>query len=218
MDTQYIITEGTYKNNTKSKLNRKKINLYTILKRSLDIILAIFISILLMPLIIVISILIKLDSKGPIIFKQKRAGLDSNEFYIYKFRTMNYGCPDVPTSELKESGCEITKIGRLIRKTSIDEIPQLYNIIKGEMSFVGPRPVIITENNLISLRKDRGIDKILPGITGWAQINGRDEISVDKKVDYDYEYLKKQSLKFDIYIMFMTVIKVLKAEGIREGE
>ena len=211
---QYISLNNEF--NCENKTKQKNIDVYKILKRIIDIIIASILIIILLPIIILVSISIKLDSKGPIIFKQLRTGLNSEDFYIYKFRTMIVGCPSVPTCQIKEKGCQVTRIGKFLRKTSLDEIPQLYNILKGEMSFVGPRPVINTELKLINLRQECGVDRLYPGITGWAQINGRDELSIYKKLEYDYEYYKNKSLLFDIYIMFKTVLKVVKAEGIKE--
>lgn len=216
MDTQTIIVKKKSNFHIDKKNNIKIDNKYKIFKRIIDFIVAIILIIILLPLILIISLLIKIDSKGPIIFKQLRAGINSEDFYIYKFRTMSIDSPNVPTNQIKIKGCKVTKIGKILRKTSLDEIPQLYNIIKGEMSFIGPRPVISSELKLITLRKKYDIDKIHPGITGWAQINGRDEISIYKKLELDYEYYQNSSLKFDIYIIFITIVKVLKAEGIKE--
>ncbi len=197
--------------------NKRTKNIYSSIKRILDIMLAILAMIILFPAMIIISIFIKLDSKGPIIFKQVRTGQYGKEFTIYKFRTMKLGTPNVPTAQINKTNCVITKVGKILRKTSLDEIPQLVNILRGEMSFVGPRPLINTEKRIIKLRKQCGVDKLTPGITGWAQVNGRDELDIYKKVEYDYEYYQKRSVIFDIKILIITVIKVLKAEGIKEG-
>ena len=209
--TTYRDGKDLYKQKT-----RDNKDIYPKIKRYIDIILAIIFSILVSPLVIFIAIAIKLESKGPIIFKQTRSGKDGKPFEIYKFRTMKEGTPNVPTNQINKSGCEITKVGKFLRKSSLDEIPQLINILKKDMTFIGPRPVIVSETKLINLRKEKGIDSLYPGISGWAQVNGRDEIDIYEKVKYDYEYLQNISLKFDLKIAFITGLKVLKSEGIRD--
>lgn len=191
-------------------------SLYNLAKRLIDIVSSLLGIILLSPVLIIVSILIKLESSGPIIFKQLRAGKNSEPFYIYKFRSMKINTPNLATNEFTNSSDYITKIGRFIRKTSIDEIPQLFNILKGDMSIVGPRPVILEEEDLIKLRQEYNVDKILPGITGWAQINGRDNIGNEEKVNYDYKYLNHRSLGMDIYIILQTALKVIKRSDIKE--
>ncbi|CEO33968.1 sugar transferase [Paraclostridium sordellii] len=195
--------------------NYNKKSVYTMIKRLIDIIMSSLGIIILSPLFLIIAILIKLESRGPIIFKQVRAGKNSEPFYIYKFRSMKRDAPNKSTNDFKDADIFITKIGKFIRKTSIDELPQLFNILKGDMSIVGPRPVILKEIDLIKLRKEYNVDSLLPGITGWAQINGRDNIGDEEKVNYDYEYLVKKSIKLDIYIIFMTVFKVIKRSDIK---
>ncbi|CEO12841.1 glycosyl transferase [[Clostridium] sordellii] len=195
--------------------NYNKKSVYTMIKRLIDIIMSSLGIIILSPLFLIIAILIKLESRGPVIFKQVRAGKDSEPFYIYKFRSMKMDAPNKSTNDFKDADIFITKIGKFIRKTSIDELPQLFNILKGDMSIVGPRPVILKELELINLRKEYNVDSILPGITGWAQINGRDNIGDEEKVKYDHEYLVKKSIKLDIYIIFMTVLKVIKRSDIK---
>jgi len=197
--------------------SHKEINfIYKFTKRVFDIVCSILGIIILSPIFIIVSMLIKLESKGPIIFKQLRAGKDSKPFYIYKFRSMKIETPNIATNDFADSYAYITRIGKIIRKTSIDEIPQLFNILKGDMSIVGPRPVILEEVDLIELRQSYNIDKILPGITGWAQINGRDNIGNEEKVKYDYEYLVNKSFIMDLYIIIMTVLKVLKKSDIKD--
>lgn len=193
-----------------------KINNYNKLKRVIDIIISILGIILLSPIFLITSILIKLESEGPVIFKQLRAGKNSKPFYIYKFRSMKANAPTLSTNEFEDANLFITKIGRFIRKTSIDELPQLINILKGDMSIVGPRPVILDEKELISLRQEYNVDNILPGITGLAQINGRDSIGNEEKVKLDYEYLQNRSLNLDIKIVFITIFKVLKKSDIKK--
>ncbi|CEP81545.1 sugar transferase [Paraclostridium sordellii] len=193
--------------------NKKSV--YTMIKRLIDIIMSSLGIIILSPLFLIIAILIKLESRGPVIFKQLRAGKNSEPFYIYKFRSMKMDAPNKSTNDFKNADVFITKIGKFIRKTSIDELPQLFNILKGDMSIVGPRPVILKEIGLIKLRKEYNVDLLLPGITGWAQINGRDNIGDEDKVKYDYEYLIKKSIRLDIYIIFMTVFKVIRRTDIK---
>ena len=202
-------------------VNRQKINnpgIYFMVKRLMDIILSLSSIILLIPLFIIIGILIKRDSKGPVIFKQERYGKNKEPFYIYKFRTMRLDAPnDVSTEELKDSKNYITKIGGFLRRTSLDELPQLFNILLGQMTVVGPRPVVLKEKNLIALRDIYGANNIKPGITGWAQINGRDLLSVEEKAKLDGYYVENMGFKMDIKCFFKTIQYVLKCEGILEG-
>lgn len=195
--------------------NYNKKSGYTIIKRLIDILISLLGIIILSPVFLTTAILIKLESKGPIIFKQLRAGKNSQPFYIYKFRSMKIDAPNKSTNDFKDADSFITKVGKFIRKTSIDELPQVFNILKGDMSIVGPRPVILKEKELIHLRQEYNVDSLLPGITGWAQINGRDNIGDEEKVKYDYEYLNRRGLKFDIYIILMTAFKVIKRSDIK---
>lgn len=192
--------------------------IYKIIKRLLDLLLAIIgFAFLILPGII-IGTIIKIDSKGPILFKQKRIGMNRNEFNILKFRTMYTNTPpNCPTGLLKNSDAYITKIGRLLRKTSLDELPQIINIIRGDMSFIGPRPVIPTEIELLNLRDVYSANCVRPGLTGWAQINGRDKLSDEVKAKLDGEYVNRISLFFDIKIFFKTIIYVIKRHDIHEG-
>ena len=202
-------------------VNRQKIKnpgIYFMVKRLMDIILSLSSIILLIPLFIIIGILIKRDSKGPVIFKQERYGKNKEPFYIYKFRTMRLDAPnDVSTEELKDSKNYITKIGGFLRRTSLDELPQLFNILLGQMTVVGPRPVVLKEKNLIALRDIYGANNIKPGITGWAQINGRDLLSVEEKAKLEGYYVENMGFKMDIKCFFKTIQYVLKCEGILEG-
>jgi len=182
-------------------------------KRFFDVISSIILLLLFIPLWIIIPILIKLDSPGRVIFKQKRVGQYSKYFIIYKFRTMKEGTPDIPTDKLKEQDKLNTRIGIFLRRFSLDEIPQLINILKGDMSFVGPRPALYNQPLLIKLRKENGVDKIRPGVTGLAQISGRDSLSIPEKVKYDTDYVKKMSLFLDIKIFLGTIKAVLTARG-----
>ncbi|RCW78354.1 O-antigen biosynthesis protein WbqP [Halanaerobium sp. DL-01] len=189
------------------------------LKRIFDFIFAIILTIILSPLLLIIAIAIKVDSHGKALFRQKRMGQHGEPFIVYKFRTMYKETPKNKAShELDDRDSYITKIGYWLRVTSLDELPQLFNIIKGEMSLVGPRPVILTEEELIEKRKENGIYKLKPGVTGYAQINGRDHVDIDEKVELDKYYLENHSLLIDLNIILKTGIKVLKREDIFEHQ
>lgn len=187
------------------------------MKRIFDFFMSLIALIVFSPLIFIISLIIKLTSKGPIFFKQRRIGKDNEEFYILKFRTMRVDTPNVATHLLKDPLVFITPVGKFLRKTSLDELPQLINILKGEMSIVGPRPALYNQYDLKEMRTKVGVHKLVPGLTGWAQINGRDEIPLEEKVDLDKKYMDIQSFFLDIKIIFMTIFKVAKSEGISEG-
>lgn len=218
MEESFRFDEEIYENAITidlSNVANKASALYSISKRTMDIVGSLVGLILLSPLFLLVAILIKLDSKGPIIFKQIRIGKNSKPFYIYKFRSMKIDAPNLSTEEFINASDFTTKVGKFIRKTSIDELPQLVNILKGDMSIVGPRPVIEREVRLLEIRKECNVDSILPGITGLAQINGRDNIDDYEKVKYDFEYLSKRNLVLDIKIIINTVLKVAKSEGIK---
>ena len=170
------------------------------------------------PIILIVALAVKLTSPGPMLFKQRRIGKNNDEFQIYKFRTMRIDTPNVPTHLLENPEQWITPVGKFLRKTSLDELPQLFNILKGEMSIVGPRPALYNQIDLKEMRTEAGVHKLVPGLTGWAQINGRDEIPLSLKVKLDKEYLEKKNFLFDIKIIFMTVLSVLKSEGVQEGK
>ena len=192
---------------------------YLVIKRIIDVIFSILGLIILIPVFLIVSIAIKIESKGPIIFKQKRIGKRKKYFTIYKFRTMRSDTPkDMPTHMLKNANGCITKVGNILRKTSLDELPQLVNILKGDMSIIGPRPALWNQDDLVEERDKYNANDIRPGLTGWAQVNGRDELEIPVKAKYDGEYIEKVSLWFDIKIFFKTIINVFKHEGIVEGE
>ena len=192
--------------------------MYGVLKRFFDIILSLVAIIVFSWLLIIIAIAIVVEDKGNILFKQKRIGKNKKEFYIYKFRTMKVSTPkDVPTHLLDNPESYITKIGGFLRKTSLDELPQLFNILKGDMSIVGPRPALWNQFDLIDLRDKNGSNSVRPGLTGWAQVNGRDELPIDVRAGFDGEYIKKMSIVFDIKIILMTVVSVFTSKGVREG-
>ncbi|MDQ8738346.1 sugar transferase [Paenibacillus sp. LHD-38] len=191
---------------------------YSYIKRILDLFFSVISLIVLWPFFFVLAILIKIDSKGPVFFKQKRIGKDKKEFYILKFRTMRVEAPrETPTHMLQNPNNYITKIGLFIRKTSLDELPQIFNIIKGEMSIIGPRPALWNQYDLIAKRDEYDVNAIYPGLTGWAQINGRDELPLNIKVSYDAEYVNNMSFVFDIKVFILTIFRVIKSDGIREG-
>ena len=192
--------------------------MYSILKRLGDISISLIAITLFCPVFILIAIAIKLDSEGPVIFKQKRFGIHKKTFYVFKFRTMKMESPKyVATRDLQNPEQWITRVGAFLRKTSLDELPQLCNILVGDMSIVGPRPVVVSERDVIEAREKYGANDVLPGLTGWAQINGRDNLSTDIKAKLDGYYVKNRSLIMDIKCIVRTIPYVLKRKGIVEG-
>lgn len=192
--------------------------MYSKVKRLLDIVLAVCILIGVWPFMLIAAIAIKVeDPKGPVIFKQTRVGKDKKPFKIYKFRSMWTETPDVPTHLLSDPNQFITKVGAFLRKTSIDEVPQLINILKGDMSFVGPRPSLFSQEDLIEERDRLNAHSVRPGLTGLAQVSGRDELPIPVKAAYDGEYVEKMSFKLDVQLFFRTFISVAKSEGVVEG-
>jgi|TARA_B110000438_G_scaffold117325_1_gene114652 O-antigen biosynthesis protein WbqP len=173
-----------------------------------------FITILLIPILLLLAIIILLDDGYPFLFSQERVGINQSRFKIYKFRTMKKDMGDIPSHLLKNGNSYVIRSGYFLRKFSLDELPQLFNIIFGDMTLIGPRPALYNQDDLISLRKELGVNKLKPGITGWAQVNGRDELSIQEKVDLDYYYLKNRGLMMDVKIIFMTINKVLFAKNI----
>ncbi len=187
------------------------------MKRVFDFIISLFALIILSPLFLLISLIILIGDGKPVLFRQKRVGKNNELFTIYKFRTMKRGTENVASGKLENANAKITKFGRILRATSIDELPQFFNILNGTMSLVGPRPLIPEETEIRELREKYNVYTIRPGITGWAQVNGRDNISLEQKALLDKEYVEKQSLGFDIKILVMTVLKVLRREDVNEG-
>ncbi len=187
------------------------------MKRFFDFTVSLILILILLPVFLIIALVVLIDSGAPVIFKQYRVGKDNKLFYIYKFRTMKVNTRNTSTEDLKEADSVITKSGRFLRKTSLDELPQLFNVLTGEMSFVGPRPLIPEEKEIRQIRKELGVYSVRPGITGLAQVNGRDMLGAKEKALYDKEYVEKQSILLDIKIMFKTVMVVLKRENISEG-
>lgn len=188
------------------------------IKRFIDIVLSgIGLAVLALPML-VIALIIKLDSKGPVFFWQKRVGLNKKTFMMPKFRTMRTDAPaNMPTHLLNDPEVWITKVGKVLRKTSLDELPQLISIFKGDMSIIGPRPALWNQYDLLEERDKYGANDIRPGLTGWAQINGRDELPIDVKAKYDGEYVKNLSFSMDVKCFFGTIIKVIKHDGVVEG-
>lgn len=187
-------------------------------KRLLDILLSALAILLLSPLFLGISLWIRLDSPGPVFFRQKRVGKNKTFFRIFKFRTMFVDTPaDMPTHLLKNAEARITKCGHFLRRSSLDELPQLFNILAGQMSFVGPRPALWNQDDLIAERDKWGANALVPGLTGWAQVNGRDELPIAVKARYDGEYVQKIGFGMDVHILFATFFGVLKADGVVEG-
>ena len=191
---------------------------YRYIKRIIDILLSGLAIIILSPLLLILCIAIKLDSPGPIFFTQKRVGIHKTYFQIYKFRTMRTDTPkDMPTHMLANPEQYITKTGRFLRKTSLDELPQLFNIFKGDMSIVGPRPALWNQDDLVAERDKYGANDVTPGLTGWAQINGRDELEIPVKAKLDGEYVKKYGFTMDVRCFFGTFLSVLRQDGVVEG-
>lgn len=192
--------------------------MYLKVKRIIDLLLSIIALLLFWWVLVIISVLILLEDGMPILFKQRRIGLDKKEFDIYKFRTMKTDTPkDMPTHLLQDPDMYITKIGKILRKSSLDELPQIFNIIKGDMSIVGPRPALWNQYDLIAERDKYGANNVPVGLTGWAQVNGRDELPIEVKAKFDGEYTDKMSLWFDIAVLFKTVSSVFTAKGVKEG-
>lgn len=183
-------------------------------KRFLDIGVAIILGVLLSWLLVIVAILVKVTSKGPIFFKQERFGLNSKPFILYKFRSMTNGAPIKANSEFEDITSYVTPFGMFIRRASIDELPQLWNIIKGDMSFIGPRPLANTDEKVLQLRRENGADQVRPGISGLAQVNGRNNITDLDKATYDAKYASRISFELDLLLIFETVISVVKREGI----
>jgi O-antigen biosynthesis protein WbqP len=184
------------------------------MKKIFDFVLAVLLILMLFILIMGIAFLVRLTSRGPAIYWSKRIGKNNEIFLMPKFRTMHIETPTVATHLLRNPEQWITPVGSFLRKYSLDELPQLWSILVGDMSFVGPRPALYNQKDLITKRTEKGVHKILPGLTGWAQINGRDELSVVEKLKFDVEYLERRTLMFDVRIIWITILKVFIKEGI----
>lgn len=198
--------------------NRNGEEMYKYVKRSLDILLSLVGMLVLFPFILVLVVAIKLDSQGPVLFKQTRIGIHKKTFQILKFRTMRIDTPkDTPTHLLENPEQWITKVGKFLRKTSLDELPQIWNIFVGDMSIIGPRPALWNQYDLIEERDHYGANDVLPGLTGWAQIHGRDELPIAKKAELDGYYVQHLSFGLDVRCFFGTIKSVVKSEGVVEG-
>ena len=184
------------------------------MKRIFDLLLGVAILVLLVVPMLLISIVVRLSSKGKALYWSDRVGKNNKIFKMPKFRSMLIDTPAVATHLLDNPDTYLSPIGGFLRRSSLDELPQLFSVLKGDMSFIGPRPALYNQDNLIALRSENGVDKLLPGITGWAQVNGRDELSISDKVQLDVEYLTRRSFWFDITILWMTFLKVLKRDGV----
>lgn len=184
------------------------------MKRIFDLVLAGVAALLLMVPLLLLAIAVRLTSKGPVLYWSDRVGRNNEIFKMPKFRSMQLGTPAVATHLLVDVTSHLTPIGSLLRKSSLDELPQLWSILKGDMSFVGPRPALFNQQDLIDLRTAQGVHSLMPGLTGWAQVNGRDELPIPEKVNLDVAYLQRQSLWFDVHILWLTFVKVLLRDGV----
>jgi O-antigen biosynthesis protein WbqP len=184
------------------------------MKRIFDVVVSLLLSILLTFPMLLVALLVKLTSSGPVLYWSGRVGRNNTIFRMPKFRTMRINTPAVATHLLANPDQFLTPIGKFLRKSSLDELPQLFSIIKGDMSFVGPRPALHNQNDLIELRTAKGVHVLVPGLTGWAQVNGRDDLPIPVKVDFDEYYLRHRSFLFDLRILFMTFFKVVRSEGV----
>ncbi|MDF2557716.1 MAG: capsular biosynthesis protein [Bacillales bacterium] len=192
--------------------------MYKEIKPIIDFLISLLALLMIWPVLFIIALIIKIDSPGPVLFKQKRFGKDKEFFNILKFRSMRSDAPkDTPTHLLKDANTQITKVGKFLRKSSLDELPQILNILKGEMSVIGPRPALWNQTDLIDERDKYNANSVRPGLTGWAQINGRDELPIVVKARLDGEYVKKINLWFDLKIFMKTILSVLNSKGVKEG-
>jgi O-antigen biosynthesis protein WbqP len=183
-------------------------------KRAFDLVMALFATLLLAIPILVVALMVKLTSAGPVLYWSERVGRRNQNFYMPKFRSMRVGTPVVATHLLQNPGAFLTPVGSFIRRTSLDELPQLWSIWRGDMSFVGPRPALFNQHDLIAARTAAGVDELVPGLTGWAQVNGRDDLPIPRKVELDGEYLRRRSFVFDVRILWMTAVNVLRSKGV----
>lgn len=184
------------------------------MKRIFDLLLALVVVALLALPVLIVAVLVKITSSGPVLYWSDRVGRHNHNFKMPKFRSMRIGTPAVATHLLQDPNAWLTPIGSFLRKSSLDELPQLWSILVGDMSFVGPRPALFNQDDLVALRTEFGVDKLMPGLTGWAQINGRDELPIPQKVVLDVEYLQRRSFWFDIRIIWLTAVKVVKRDGV----
>jgi O-antigen biosynthesis protein WbqP len=179
-----------------------------------DVVVSVVLLVLGAPMLLLIALLIRLDSRGPALFRQRRIGRGSSEFTIFKFRTMHTGTPDLASHLVGPGSDRVTRLGRVLRRTSLDELPQLLNVLAGDMTLIGPRPALYNQDDLIALRQQAGVDALTPGVTGWAQIHGRDDLPVPIKVEYDRQYLERISPSFDAWIAIRTPIALFSSRGV----
>jgi O-antigen biosynthesis protein WbqP len=184
------------------------------MKRAFDLILALCVGLLIAGPALAVALAVKLSSRGPVLYWSTRIGRNNKSFRMPKFRSMRVDTPELATHLLQDPVAWLTPIGGFLRRSSLDELPQLWCILRGEMSFVGPRPALYNQHDLITLRTERGVHRLVPGLTGWAQVNGRDELPIPVKVDYDAWYLQRRSVALDLRILFLTALKVLRADGV----
>lgn len=184
------------------------------MKRVIDLVLVFFALMVFSIPLLLVWIAVRISSRGPVIYWSDRVGYKNHIFRMPKFRTMRIDTPNVATHLLVDANSYLTPVGGFLRKSSLDELPQLWSVLAGDMSFVGPRPALYNQDDLIAMRTQKGVDALIPGITGWAQVNGRDELDLPTKVSLDAEYLQRQSVHFDLYILGLTVLKVFKSEGV----
>jgi O-antigen biosynthesis protein WbqP len=184
-------------------------------QRAFDIVLSMLLILLLSPVFLIVALIIKVTAGGSAIYWSNRVGKDNRLFWMPKFRTMRADTPEVATHLLSDPSMYLTPIGRFLRRTSLDEVPQLFSILAGDLSFVGPRPALFNQTDLIALRTERGIHVMVPGLTGWAQVHGRDDLPIPAKVQFDYEYMERKSFALDLQILCMTIIQVLRCEGVK---
>ena len=184
------------------------------MKRIVDLVVGLPALVMLVVPILIVAIFVKLTSKGSVLYWSDRVGRKKNIFRMPKFRTMRLDTPEMATHLMKTPVTYLSPIGGFLRRSSIDELPQLWSILKGDMSFVGPRPALYNQDDLIALRTERGVDRLIPGLTGWAQVNGRDTLPITEKVVFDVEYMERQSFWFDMKILWMTVLKVVRRDGV----
>lgn len=184
------------------------------MKRLLDLVLVLGVLLLLVFPILVVAVAVRMTSRGPILYWSDRVGRNNQIFKMPKFRSMRIEAPEVPTHLLQSPEQWLTPIGSFLRKSSLDELPQLWSILRGDMTFVGPRPALFNQDDLIALRTEKGVHKLVPGLTGWAQVNGRDELSIRQKVQLDEEYLRRRSVCFDVKILCLTALRVLVSKGV----
>ena len=184
------------------------------MKNIFDKTVGLLLSILLVIPILLLVVTIKFTSKGSVLYWSERVGRENVNFLMPKFRTMRSDTPQLATHLMNDPDMYLSPIGGFLRRTSLDELPQLWSILKGDMSFVGPRPALFNQDDLVALRTQEGVDKLIPGLTGWAQVNGRDELPIPEKVDFDVEYMERRSFWFDMYILWLTMLKVVRRDGV----